>query len=329
MEEIRELIFKYLDGELNGVQVKELLEWANASPENKKTLFSLKETYFALNYEQDRKKANPQEEWRKLHARIGVQGAKEESARKWRWRPIAGLAASLAIGLLGGWVAFRLADRTSAEMVAVTTGIGQHAEATLPDGSKVTLNPCSRLMYSLEDWRRRRDVSLSGEGVFEVVTRPDKPLTVRTSGFGVQVLGTVFRVSAYDNENESSVILKSGRIRMLLDDTDVKLAPGECCLFDNKTRSYRLVKASESDLYDWKSDELHFDGQELNEMTSSLYRHFGYTFVLTDDVKKMVYKATIRDESLQEFLEILEAVTPRLLTRTDKESRTVYLSLRK
>jgi Fe2+-dicitrate sensor, membrane component len=328
MEGIRELIFKYLDGELEESQVKDLLDWVNACPENKETLFSLKESYFALSYEQDRKKADSLKEWQKLSARIGIQ-VEEESVRKGRWRFAVGIAASLVVGILGGWLAFRPSDRMSDEAVAVTTGFGQHAEATLPDGSKVTLDPCSRLTYSFKDWNRQRNVSLSGEGVFEVVTHPDRPFTVRTGGFDVQVLGTVFKVSAYDNEKESSVILKSGVVRMKLDDTALKLSPGECCLFDNKTHSYRLVKASESDLFDWKSDELHFDGQELNEMTSRLYRHFGYTFVLTDDVKKMVYKATIRDESLQEFLEILEAVTPRLLTRIDKESRTVYLSLRK
>lgn len=326
MEEIRELIFKYLDGELEGTQAKELLDWVRASPGNKETLFSLKEACFALNCQQDRKRTDSSKEWRKLRAKIDVPG---EPVRRSRWLTLSGIAAALLIGLLGGWAAFRLSDRVPSEVVAVTTGIGQHAEATFPDGSKITLDPCSRLTYSLKDWKNERNVALTGEGVFEVVTNPDKPFTVRTAGFGVQALGTVFKVSAYGDEQESNVILKSGRVRMLLPDADVKLAPGECCIFNNKTRAYRLGKASEIDLYDWKSDELRFEGQEFQEMTGSLYRHFGYTFVLTDEVKRMVYKATIRDESLQEFLEILEAVTPQLVTRTDKESRTVFLSLRK
>lgn len=326
MDDIRELFFKYLDGELQGQDARALLDWANASPEHKEKLFSFKETYFALNAERHRMKAEPLKEWKKLSARIKAPGA--PARRRGRLTAV-GIAASLVIGLLGGWFADRLADRAASGIVAVATGIGQRAEATLPDGSKVTLDPCSRLTYSVKDWTRHRDVSLQGEGVFEVVKNPEKPFTVGTADFRVQVRGTVFKLSAYADEAESSVILKSGLVRMLFADAGVDLAPGDCCIIDNRTKAYRVGKASETDLSDWKSDELRFEGQMLNEMTGSLYRHFGYTFVLSDAVKTRVYKATVRDESLQEFLEILEAVTPRLVTRIDKESRTVYLSLGK
>lgn len=238
--------------------------------------------------------------------------------------------AALAVGVLGGWFVNMVAQRNVPETVAVSTGTGQHAETILPDGTKVTLDPCSRLTYSLTDWKKQRHVSLCGEGFFDVTGDPGRPFTVGTSGFDVKVLGTVFKVSAYEDETEGSVVLKSGRVQMLFpgDNTGVALAAGDLCTFNNETGSYRVTKAAENDLASWKTYELRFDGKELHEMTGELYRHFGYTFILSDDVRKLVYKATVRDESLRDFLRILETVTPQLVTRTDKESRTVYLSLR-
>ena len=64
MDDIRELFFKYLDGELQGQDARALLDWANASPEHKEKLFSFKETYFALNAERHRMKAEPLKEWK-------------------------------------------------------------------------------------------------------------------------------------------------------------------------------------------------------------------------------------------------------------------------
>lgn len=326
MEEVQDLIFRYLDGELGEKDSRALLDWVNESPENKETLFSFKEAWLALNYEKHRRKAQPLREWKKLSAKVGGQAP---DRRKRRWMPVA-VAAALAVGVLGGWFVNMVAQRNVPETVAVSTGTGQHAETILPDGTKVTLDPCSRLTYSLTDWKKQRHVSLCGEGFFDVTGDPGRPFTVGTSGFDVKVLGTVFKVSAYEDETEGSVVLKSGRVQILFpgDDTGVALAAGDLCTFNNETGSYRITKAAENDLASWKTYELRFDGKELHEMTGELYRHFGYTFILSDDVRKLVYKATVRDESLRDFLRILETVTPQLVTRTDKESRTVYLSLR-
>ena len=56
-----------------------------------------------------------------------------------------------------------------------------------------------------------------------------------------------------------------------------------------------------------------------------LSRHFGYTFTIAEELKNVTYRATLRDESLHEFLSVLSDITPQLTYRIDPSCRTVIL----
>lgn len=72
----------------------------------------------------------------------------------------------------------------------------------LPDSSVVTLNHGSRLSYSTDYNKSSRDVRLVGEACFQVARNEHVPFIVKTRQIDVKVLGTVFNVSAYGEEEE-------------------------------------------------------------------------------------------------------------------------------
>ena len=81
-----------------------------------------------------------------------------------------------------------------------TTARGHKAKIVLPDGTRVTLNAASSLVYPESFHGKNRQVELTGEGFFEVTSDPARPFLVQSPNFSTTVLGTVFNIAAYDEE---------------------------------------------------------------------------------------------------------------------------------
>ncbi|MVM36820.1 DUF4974 domain-containing protein [Spirosoma sp. HMF3257] len=82
----------------------------------------------------------------------------------------------------------------------------------LPDGSQASLEPRSQLHYRKAFADTIREVFLVGEAFFEVQKNPAKPFLVRANAITTRVLGTSFRVSAYDQDQQIKVMVKTGRV---------------------------------------------------------------------------------------------------------------------
>jgi len=99
------------------------------------------------------------------------------------------------------------------------TAFGQQAIAadereviTLPDGSTVTLEPGSQLQVSADFEKKNREVTLIGEGFFEVTKDPARPFLVNTGKLVTRVVGTSFRIKAYDTDTSISVAVRTGKV---------------------------------------------------------------------------------------------------------------------
>jgi transmembrane sensor len=82
----------------------------------------------------------------------------------------------------------------------------------LPDSSKVTLYPNSRLSFNSRPELENRAVYLSGKALFDVVKDPHKPFLVFANETITKVLGTQFEVSAFDADQDVIVTVQSGQV---------------------------------------------------------------------------------------------------------------------
>ena len=82
----------------------------------------------------------------------------------------------------------------------------------LEDGSKVTLEPNSKLNYPAHFGANKREVYLSGEGFFEVQKNPKKPFFVYSGKVITKVLGTSFHVKNVDGVKKIEVAVVTGRV---------------------------------------------------------------------------------------------------------------------
>jgi len=81
----------------------------------------------------------------------------------------------------------------------------QVASFYLPDSSRVWLNTHSRLSYTKEFHGKLRQVTLEGEGYFQVTRNANRPFEVVTGATTTRVLGTSFNVKTQDTLTTLSV----------------------------------------------------------------------------------------------------------------------------
>jgi len=105
----------------------------------------------------------------------------------------------------------------------VSTRYGSKTALVLPDGSKVWLNAGSTLTYSRDYSTTIREVSLSGEGFFDVVKNTARPFIIHTGKMDIKVLGTAFNVKCYPEEKKTETSLIRGSIEITLKNRPEKI----------------------------------------------------------------------------------------------------------
>ena len=118
----------------------------------------------------------------------------------------------------------------------ISTRNGSKTNLILPDGTKVWLNAGSRLTYDSAFGKLHREVSLSGEGYFDVVKNKEKPFIIHASKINIKVLGTEFDVKSYPSDKTTETSLIRGSIEVTFNDQPSKkviLKPNEKLVVDN------------------------------------------------------------------------------------------------
>lgn len=123
-------------------------------------------------------------------------------------------------------------------------------QVNLSDGSTVLLSPKSKLTFSENSSSNKREVYLTGEAFFQVTKNPVKPFFVYTKNMVTKVLGTSFRVKAYDTDKKATVIVKTGKVSVYKKEnfTNVNIE-------SNKLDGI-IVTPNQEIVYDFRSDQL-------------------------------------------------------------------------
>jgi hypothetical protein len=157
---------------------------------------------------------------------------------------------------------------------------GQY-QLVLPDGSKVWLNSESELTYPVSFTGTSRVVHLKGEGFFDVEHLVGKPFVVKSKGQDIEVLGTAFNVSAYENDGEMTTTLVRGRVQIGATGVDERflLKPGMQALVKN---GHVHVKSGVNveEYTAWKDGVIVLEKQNIREVLKQIERWYDVEFVV-------------------------------------------------
>lgn len=195
----------------------------------------------------------------------------------------------------------------------ITTPKGGQYTVILSDGTKVMLNASSSLRYPLSfPSEVGRKVELKGEGFFDVEKVMEngvrKAFSVETPTQIVEVLGTHFNLSAYEDDHVVKTTLVSGKVNVYSRATKESkiLNPGEQSVLTDGDSFVHVMKVNVESATAWKDGSFMFEDLYLSDILRQLSRWYDVEVDLKNLPETRYNIFISRNETLSTVLRMLE-----------------------
>lgn len=166
---------------------------------------------------------------------------------------------------------------------------GRRTEIKLSDGSTAWLNSGSKLVYPAAFKGNKREVYLEGEAIFDVAHNKNQPFIVISQNQEIEVLGTVFGVTSYSDENSINTVLKSGSVQISYNNSSspsyadkMKITPGTIAKYNKSTKGIISEKVNVDNYFSWRDGVLIFKNNDLQFIMKRLSRYYNINIKIND-----------------------------------------------
>jgi ferric-dicitrate binding protein FerR (iron transport regulator) len=188
----------------------------------------------------------------------------------------------------------------------MTTPNGRQFNLVLADGSKVWLNAASSITFPTKFIGKERRVTITGEAYFEVAHNAAMPFIVEKGNASVLVLGTHFNVNAYDDENEISVTLLEGSVKVRIGSINNTIKPGQQAQFKKDGKIILVSDVDIDNVVAWKNGRIHFQGANIESVMRQMSRWYDVEIVYNKKLDDLFYADIPRTTMLSDVLKALE-----------------------
>ncbi|MDX2188937.1 MAG: FecR domain-containing protein [Bacteroidota bacterium] len=177
----------------------------------------------------------------------------------------------------------------------------------LADGSSVTINKGSKLIYPDSFKSNERRVKLEGEAFFDITKDPYKPFVIEAGPLAsIQVLGTSFNVRELENGNVE-VKVSTGKVKLYTSESEIFIIPGEMGVFDKQSNQITKLLNNDPNYEFWRTKTLVFNNTELSKVVEVLSKYYEYEIVIgSAKLNELRLTATFKNESLEQVLELIK-----------------------
>jgi len=344
-EHIKELISAHLSDSLHSDELSVLKTWIDESSTHKKHFNEMRVAWI----QSGKSTLNDKDKMKSLLEMMNKVSQHNRKPHRsfWTWQKI---AASWVIVFIGASVLswyinedYHAQTVTATPMPAATViqaKMGSQTMIDMPDGSRVWLNGGSKMIYNNSFGEKDREVHLTGEGCFEVITHPDMPFVVKANNLSIKAYGTVFNVKAYPEDKAVTTTLVKGKVTIVgKDENDqsfsLEMKPNENVTYltervarvkEEKSQPAPSQKASihyipeplvienniKSELYtSWKDDSWVIEKQKLGVLSKDFERRYNVRIqFVSDEVKNYHFTGTIQRETIEQVMAILRRTIP-------------------
>lgn len=277
-----DLLARYLSHEASGEECREVEEWAALSEDNRELLSQCRQSLAKARLWYETRRFNSLSAWEKLQSQLQEQAPVIQlvaaPATKKLYPSFIRVAAVALLAVTLGITAYYYGFRRQAGIsyTEVTSAQQVIPGIALPDGSVITLNSNSRLVYPSEFNGKYREVTMEGEAFFEVQPDPNHPFIITAGKTRITVLGTSFNVCAYPGQDRVEVVVESGKVQVTAEGLQtrpvgqVTLTPGERGTFSQGDLSLAKSVNGDPNIYAWKTRQLVFNETNLSEVLRTL-----------------------------------------------------------
>ena len=308
------LLIKYLTGNTTKAERKLVFEWIEAHSLHKEHFLALRKLH---NYQI----------WNKAQQSSSTTGT---SSIHW-WKEVIKIAAILVSGFISlyalGWINLSPTDK---DFVVKTLQVpaGQRAELTLSDGTTIWLNAQSTLTFPSKFSEKQREVTLNGEGFFNVTHNEKKPFIVKTQHYNIKVLGTTFNVLAYNNEPSFNTALIIGKVAIESNssDTSLFLTPGTQASL-NQTGQLITKPITSLSPFAWKKGLIAFENEPVSKLLKTLKRQYDINIEIKNkELEKHYFTGKFRtSDGIEHVLKTLQ-LKCNFKYKIDRENNLIFIN---
>ncbi|GHT32748.1 anti-sigma factor [Bacteroidia bacterium] len=215
------------------------------------------------------------------------------------------------------------ADHKKKEWNKLTVPKGKRTSLILSDGTKIWVNSGSYLEFPPAFDEDKREIKIEGEIYIEVSRDTNHPFRVYTSDMKINVLGTRFNVSAYEEDAVHQVVLVEGNVEVTPGKREpVRLSPDHMLAI-----SANKIKTSKVDVYSyisWKDGLLQFNSEPLSLVLARISRYYNRTLTYEDNIKDL--KCTGKLVLFDDLATVLQTISHTLTVTYEIKENTIHFS---
>ena len=201
---------------------------------------------------------------------------------------------------------------------------GKRAKVKLSDGTILTVNSLSKVIYPTSFTGNVRKIYAQGEVFLDVAHDKKHPFIVESNDFSLRVLGTKFNISNYKEMGETTIVLVEGSVEVTdKNEKKAQLVPSDLLNITNGNIAYQK-QVDVTGYISWVDGILMLEGNNLSEITKKLSKYYGISIQCNPEVgKEKVYgKLDIKD-NIDEVLKCIQQTLPFVIV---KEGKSIYLN---
>ncbi|PKQ60488.1 hypothetical protein BZG02_19235 [Labilibaculum filiforme] len=216
------------------------------------------------------------------------------------------IAAMLLITIGLGFASYRIYTEQLTSYQSISSELHESGKTiTLADGSTVTLNGKSELVYEKSFAGKERRVKLTGEAFFSIAKNPAKPFIISVENAEVKVLGTSFNVNA--NNKHVEVLVETGKVQFSLakkPTTNIILEKGDFGVLQEEFLEKRTQK--DENYLSWKTQLMVFKAMSLKDVAKVINRTYQVSIEFNDPaIQNLPITTSFNKTPLNDVLENL------------------------
>ena len=328
----KELLIKFLNNKCSSKELEQVGQWIDENALNDVS----KELAFNdwISFQEDEYSDNENERLNllldKIHHKININSSSNKPESKITYKVIVSWLTRIAAILLIPTLIYTFSSNSpeinepekysNMDMVVdsleILTSVGTRTIVRLTDGTEVHLNYGSKIKYPKTFDKHNREVTLSGEGFFDVAHDSERPFIVKTKQLDIKVLGTKFNVLTYPEDEFVATTLVEGKVVMEQSggngETKIisSLVPGQHVSYDTNTGAISSTTGNIDKYIAWKDGVLIFDNTGIKEVAEKLERNFNVEIQIANEIRDYTYTVKFVDESLFQILDLITKATP-------------------
>jgi ferric-dicitrate binding protein FerR (iron transport regulator) len=200
----------------------------------------------------------------------------------------------------------RVSENDEAFYNKIATPRGGQYQVTFTDGTKVWLNAASSIRFPVVFSGKYRKVEITGEAYFEVAKNKAMPFKVKANNSEIEVLGTHFNVSAYNDETEIKTTLLEGKVRVSALYSDNKspavLKPGEQAAINKEGKINVKNNADTEEAMAWMNGYFQFRSADLKTILRQIARWYDVDIEYRGNANMLFTGQLTRNENVSKVL---------------------------